>query len=91
MRKAAKTRIMAEFPDLYAPNMGSLSPEETIHVLELLDPASKKDEEIAFKYLEHGDPEQRLAAAEHLEARGSLKSLLETISSGDSAWNSSAG
>jgi len=83
VRRAAKARIMAEFPDLYAPDIGKLCPEETIHVIELLDPTSGKDEEIAFRFLESGDPEQQLAAAEHLETRGSLRPLLETATSGD--------
>ncbi|TFG84856.1 MAG: hypothetical protein E4H20_01965 [Spirochaetales bacterium] len=83
VRRTAKARIMAEFPDLYAPDMDALSPAETVHVLELLDLKSGRDDEIAFRYLESGDPEQQLAAAEHLEARGSLKNLLETASSGD--------
>ncbi|GAB1454881.1 hypothetical protein MASR2M48_01810 [Spirochaetota bacterium] len=83
VRRTAKARIMAEFPDLYAPDIDTLCPEETIHVIELLDPASGKDEEIAFAFLESGDPEQQLAAAEHLEARGSLRPLLETAASGD--------
>ncbi len=85
VRRAAKARIMAEFPDLYAPDMGKLCPEETLHVIELLDATSGKDEEIAFHFLEQGDPEQRLAAAEHLESRGSLKPLLETAASGDTS------
>ena len=83
VRKAAKVRIMAEFPDLYAPDMDVLGDEEIIHVLELLDPASGRDEEIAFRYLEKGDPEQRLASAEYLEAKGSLKPLLEDANPGD--------
>ena len=52
-------------------------------MLELLDPASERDEEIAFRYLESGESEQRLAAAEHLESRGSLRPLLEQANSGD--------
>jgi len=83
VRRAAKIRIMAEFPDLYAPDIGKLCPEETIHVIELLDATSGKDEEIAFRFLESGDPEQQLAAAEHLDTRGSLRPLLETAMSGD--------
>lgn len=84
VRRAAKARIMAEFPDLYAPDVDKLCPEETIHVIELLDPASRADEEIAFRFLESGDPEQRLASAEYLQARGSLRPLLEGASAGDS-------
>ncbi|HPM72492.1 MAG TPA: hypothetical protein PLE25_05945 [Spirochaetales bacterium] len=83
VRRAAKARIMAEFPDLYAPDMDALGPEEQIHVLELLDSASERDEEIAFRFLESGESEQRLAAAEHLEARGSLRPLLEQANPGD--------
>ncbi|PKL26771.1 MAG: hypothetical protein CVV47_02270 [Spirochaetae bacterium HGW-Spirochaetae-3] len=83
VRKAAKARIMAEFPDLYAPDMDALGTEEIIHVLELLDPTSGRDEEIAFRFLETGDPEQKLASAEYLEARGSLGPLLEEANPGD--------
>ncbi|MBN2875747.1 MAG: HEAT repeat domain-containing protein [Spirochaetales bacterium] len=84
VRRAAKARIIAEFPDLYEPDTESLGPEETIHVLELLDTSSQRDEEIAFHFLETGAPEQALAAAEHLQLRGSLKPLLEEAKPGDS-------
>jgi HEAT repeat protein len=83
VRQAAKTRILREFPDLYTPDMEKLGPEETIHVLELLDASNGSDEEIAFRFLESGDPEQALASAEHLEARASLKRLLEEAQPGD--------
>ena len=83
VRQAAKARILGEFPDFYKPDMEKLGPEETIHVLELLDASSGSDEEIAFRFLESGDPEQALAAAEHLESRGSLRLLLEEAKPGD--------
>lgn len=83
VRKAAKARIMADFPDLYAPDPAALSAVGLVHVLELLDPASASDEELAFKYLAEGDDEQRLAAAELLERRGSLRELVVSAPAGD--------
>ncbi len=83
VRQAAKARIIGEFPDLYKPDMEKLGPEETIHVLELLDASNGSDEEIAFRFLESGDQEQALASAEHLEARDSLRRLLEESQPGD--------
>jgi len=83
VRKAAKARIMADFPDLYVPDPGRLSAVGLVHVLELLDPASAADEELAFKYLAEGDDEQKLAAAELLDKRGSLRELVATAPAGD--------
>lgn len=83
VRKAAKARIMADFPDLYAPDPARLSAVGLVHVLELLDPASAADEELAFKYLAEGDDEQKLAAAELLDRRGSLRELVASAPAGD--------
>ncbi len=85
VRKAAKARIMAEFPDLYSPDAKTLSHEAAVHLLELMDPASRADEELAFRCLEKGGDEEKLAAAEMLQARGSLTDMLSTAPGGDRA------
>ncbi|HOX12856.1 MAG TPA: HEAT repeat domain-containing protein [Spirochaetia bacterium] len=83
VRKAARARIRKDFADLYSPDPGSLGPEQVLHFLELLDPADPSDEGIAFKYLEADSPEERLAAAECLQAGGALARVLETAELGD--------
>ncbi|HAE22912.1 MAG TPA: hypothetical protein DCG47_11385 [Spirochaetaceae bacterium] len=83
VRKAAKARILSSFIELYTPDTSALGPEETIHVLELLDPSSRADEEVAYRFLEKGTDEERLAAAEQLQARGALADMLATAPGGD--------
>ena len=83
VRKAAMARIRKSFSDLYAPDLDSLEPEQVLHILELLDPGSPTDEGIAFRYLETGNPEERLAAAECLAAGGALARVFETAEVGD--------
>ncbi len=85
VRRAAKTRVLKDFQDLYSPDLSELGPEETLHVLELLDPREAKDEEIAFKYLDSGTPEERLAAAECLEASGALGRIFADAGIADEA------
>ncbi len=83
VRMAAKARIRKDFPDLYSPDPGSLGPEQLLHFLELLDPGDPTEEGIAFKYLESGIPEEKLAAAECLQAGGALARVFETAELGD--------
>lgn len=83
VRKAIRARIRRDFSDLYAPDLGSLEPEQVLHSLELLDPGDPADEGIAFKYLETGTPEERLASAECLQASGALARVFETAELGD--------
>lgn len=85
VRRSAKVRILKDFRDLYAPDLSALEPEQVLHVLELLDVSEQKDEEIAFKYLETGSPEERLAAAECLESRGALARIFKDAELGDTA------
>ena len=84
VRAAAKARIRKDFADLYSPDPGSMTSEQVLHFLELLDPRDSSDEGIAFKYLESDRPEERLAAAECLEAGGALARVYETAELGDS-------
>ncbi len=85
VRRAAKARIRSEFMDLYAPARGALKPDEALHLLELLDPADPGDEALAFSSLAGGSEEERLAAAEHLDARGSLERIFTDQGNGDPA------
>jgi len=84
VRRAAKTRILKEFHDLYSVDLSSLKPEQVLHVLELLTPEEEQDEAIAFKYLESGTTEERLSAAECLDARGALTRIFMDAEMGDS-------
>lgn len=83
VRSSAKARIRKDFSDLYSPDPGSMTPEQVLHFLELLDSRDPSDEGIAFKYLESEVPEERLASAECLQASGALARILETAELGD--------
>ncbi|MBN1243075.1 MAG: HEAT repeat domain-containing protein [Spirochaetales bacterium] len=78
VREAAKKRLSHDFPASLAIDPATLDEDQATHVLESLDMTSDEDERVAFHYLAHGKPGERLAAAEHLDARGSLARLLLT-------------
>jgi HEAT repeat protein len=83
VRTAAKRRLMADFKDLYRLEPAKLGDEESIHALELLDPASKEDENLAFSALDAGNLERRYLAARFLEASGALERLAKEADLGD--------
>lgn len=83
VRRAAKARILKDFRDLYSLDIATLKPEEVLHVLELLGPGGEQDEAIAFRYLESGTTEERLAAAECLDSRGALARVFIETEMGD--------
>lgn len=83
VRRAAKARILEEYRDLYVPVIKDLEPDGVLHVLGLLDPEDGEDEKLAFAYLADGDEEQRLCAAEYLDARGSLERVLAGVDPAD--------
>lgn len=85
VRKAAKARILEDFKDRYAPDLSDATSEQVLHVLELLDPTLTQDEELAFRYLEKGGTEERLAAAECLDSGGALARIFSDPESADEA------
>jgi HEAT repeat protein len=76
VREAARNRIAKEFHDRYNPNVETLNPEETAHILELLDPVCQEDRTFAMNMLENQNKELRYPAAVFLEKCGDLESIL---------------
>ncbi len=76
LREAAHGRLRLEFNDLFRVNPKALSPEQKIHCLELLDPHSAHDHNLALEMLEDERPGIVLAAALFLEKTGVLDRLL---------------
>ena len=83
VRSAAWQRIQREFSALYRLEAGKLRQEQVFHLLELLRPEAKEDEEFAFSFLEAEDLELRFAAARFLDRCGSLKRLCLQVDLGD--------
>lgn len=75
VRRAARERIEADFPDRYAPSLGDLTNEQTLHVIQLLSPQSAEDQNLALTVLEEGDAELRQSAARYLQECGVLNRL----------------
>lgn len=83
VRKSARDRVRTDFLDLYSFDASSLSPEEALHTVELLDPQSKDDENVALELLSGKDLELRLAAARFLLKCGTLQRLFLQADLGD--------
>lgn len=76
LRQAAHARLRSDFNDLFKISPKMLSPEQKIHCLELLDPHSAHDHNLALEMLEDERPGIVLAAALFLERTGVLDRLL---------------
>ncbi len=85
VRKAARDRIAADYPEKYSIDIDSLSPWQAQHVLEQLYPGDKRDEDIALKFLTSDNLELRLTAALYLERAKVLERLFEENDFGDQA------
>ncbi|MFO7781006.1 MAG: HEAT repeat domain-containing protein, partial [Spirochaetia bacterium] len=83
VRRAARRRIDAEFPERYEIDPSKLAPSQLVHVLEQLHEDSKEDENVATTYLAHKNREFRLPAARFLERRGALSQMLAAADLGD--------
>jgi HEAT repeat protein len=83
VRRAAKTRITRDFAEAFDPPLDALEKHQVLHILELLDPESKEDENIALKYLGDEDLELRMTAAIHLDRCGALHRLFSFNDVGD--------
>jgi HEAT repeat protein len=83
VRRAARRRIDAEFPERYSIDPSKLAPQQLVHVLEQLHEDSKEDENVATTYLGHKSRELRLPAARFLERRGVLSQMLAAADLGD--------
>jgi len=83
VRRAARRRVDAEFPERYEIDPSKLAPQQMVHVLEQLHDDSKEDENVATTYLAHKNREFRLPAARFLERRGALSQMLAAADLGD--------
>jgi HEAT repeat protein len=88
VRQAAALRIYRQFEDLYKQSIAGMDTAEMdtaelSHILELLRPASKDDENFALRFLEAENLEIRLAAALFLEKCNSLTRLCLGVDMGD--------
>ncbi len=76
VRKAARKRINENFKDLYKISPFKLNIEQQIHLIELMDPESKQDENIAIEFMKTGNKELELYASRFLFKNGTLRRLL---------------
>ncbi|MBN2508624.1 MAG: HEAT repeat domain-containing protein [Spirochaetales bacterium] len=83
VRAAAKRRIDSDFTDQYRMDPQNITVTQCIHVMDLLDPDSPEDENLATAFLDKDDLELRMIAAAYLDKKGSLAKLLAESSLGD--------
>jgi HEAT repeat protein len=83
VREAARDRIRADFSDLYTFDATSLPTEEALHTVELLDPESEDDENVALTLLAGDNLELRLTAARFLLRCGTLERMFLQADLGD--------
>lgn len=83
VREAARNRIRSDFADLYTFDPATLTPEEAIHTVDLLDPDSPDDQNTAIQLLSGENEELRLAAARFLTRCGALERLFLEADLGD--------
>ena len=76
VREASRKRIAKDFMDLYSLKEKDFDIDETVRVLELLDPDSQEDRTFAMSILESENRELRFPAAVFLDKCGVLSSIL---------------
>ena len=75
VRKAARTRITSDFQDLYKIAPFELNITQQLHLIELMNPDSKQDENIAIEFMKTGNKELELYASRFLSKNGTLRRL----------------
>ena len=75
VRKAARERITKNLQDLYKIAPFKLQITQQLHLIELLNPKSKQDENIAIEFMKTGNKELEIYAARFLTKNGSLRRL----------------
>ena len=83
VRRIAWQRIHVQLPDLYRLNPQELTEVEAYHVLELLRPDSKDDENLGLSFLAGDNLELRFSAARFLQRCGALDRLAQEVDLGD--------
>lgn len=75
VRKAAREVITRDLQDLYKIAPFELEITQQLHLIELLNPESKQDENIAIEFMKTGNKELELYASRFLSQNGSLRRL----------------
>jgi len=83
VRLAAWNRIRKDFKDRYKLEYETLKGSQLLHALEILEPSSKNDENIALKLLQNKKKEIRFYAAQFLGRSGALSRLFLETDMGD--------
>lgn len=83
VRRAARLRLDAEFPELYRMNTETLNKPQLIHLLGHLHDHSDEDKDTALKYLLSDDLEVRLQAALYLQKQKVLNRIFIGAEAGD--------
>ncbi len=82
VRNAARIRINRDLEDLYNVKPMELEITQQLHLIELLNPESKQDENIAIEFMKSGNKELELYASRFLTNNGTLKRLFQTADPG---------
>jgi HEAT repeat protein len=83
VRQAARERIADDYAAKYEVRVKDLDSWQAQHVLELLRPGDKRDEDMALTILSSSNLELRLTAALYLDQAGVLDTLFESNDFGD--------
>lgn len=83
VRVQAWERIHKEYQDLYSLEPGNLASEQAFHILELLRPGNKQEQNFALTFLNHSNLELRFAAAQYLEKCAILEKLFLEVDFSD--------
>ncbi len=83
VRQRAWQRIHRDYGELYRLEPQNLSADQALHVLELLRPGNKVEENFALGFLDHSNLELRFAAAVFLEKSGILERLFLEVDFSD--------
>ena len=75
VRKAARMRISSDFHNLYKIDPFELTITQQLHLIELMNPESKQDENIAIEFIRTGNKELELYASRFLSNNGTLRRL----------------
>lgn len=79
VRRAARDRLLEDFPERYHFDLGSLTSVQSAHLLELLSPERAEDHNLALEALSGKDLERSLPAALFLEETGVLQRLIRDV------------
>jgi HEAT repeat protein len=83
VRESAWRRIHKDYPEFYRLEPQNLSADQSLHVLELLRPGNKAEENFALGFLDHSNLELRFTAAVFLEKSGILRKLFLEVDFSD--------